>query len=73
VKKASVTAVTYEVICPECGEAQGSPETGSHLWTAQEVREVGRPYQEKPPARQMSCWSCKMSFSIALPKRALST
>lgn len=69
-KRATVTAVGFDVVCPHCWENQGSPETGSHIWTAQEVQEAGRP-DTTPLVRHriVACYFCKHDFALALPKR----
>lgn len=57
-KRARVVAVTFEVICPNCGDSIAEPNTGSFLWET---------HAHLP--KSVTCRLCKTDFELALPKR----
>lgn len=60
-RPAQIHAASLEVVCPYCGEPQPSPETGSHIWTVDEVRSKTGPH---------TCVSCDRQMTIGLSSKA---
>lgn len=56
------TAPSLEVGCPYCGEPQPSPESGSHIWTPDELKQKAGERRE--------CVSCDKEIIINAPKNA---
>ncbi len=60
-KNAIITAVSLEVGCPECGEPQPSPETGSEIWLIDEVK--------ASDGSERKCVSCDVTFRVIFHSR----
>lgn len=57
---AILTATGITVICPHCREPQPNHQDGSHIWSAQQIRDyVGRE----------ECYTCGKAFTLPLRDR----
>lgn len=58
---AQIFAVTIEVHCPHCGDAQPSPVDGSHIWL---------PSQVLTNEGKRTCVACDEEFTLIPQSRA---